>query len=249
MDALPVRCGEGNVLLLQRGSPCAGPPSPGADIPEMPAIRSPPCAFSRNLQCGLRAQILTWYRHISSLWHGLCSPSFLSPPKHTQLTLIKGTELLKLCFCWEGQELGHEAGTAPQALPAAGLLCSLCLACTNTEHPDGKKKGNLVLGHHSWGAFSSKCLFTEAQHKSLHYKTMISWGWAEQQIPLKISLPLLQMHQILLRNNHYIIKIWGLSFFLISVFWFIFTTWKEEHQSVASMLEVYMEKQEDTGVD
>lgn len=115
-----------------------------------------------------------------------------------------------------GKELGHGAGTAPRH-------CQLLFSPLEGEPPHAShaptQSTQSGRGRAVWcwdinpEELSAAGAFLQKQHKSLHYKTVIPWGWTEHLIALKTSLPFLQMHQILLRNKHYIIKIWGLSFF------------------------------------
>lgn len=174
-----------------------------------------------------------------------CSPSSAlgSPrPQHTQLTLIEGTELLKLsCFREqrEGQELGREAGTAPQALPAAGFALWRCTWLLSCMHQHGASRVSTVPEEGQGGARTPfLCLFREAQLKLLHYKTTLPWLWTEHKSlwkhhchSHKCTKYCLEISIILLRYGAFF------PFSLISVFWFTFTAWKEELQSVSSVLE------------
>lgn len=231
-------------------------PIPGT-FTVMPVIRSTPCTFSRKLWCGLRDQILTWFRHISSLWHSLCH---VIPLHHHLMALSPQAHPINLNWGhWAAKALLLLVGTGPGAwgwhCPSDTASCCFSplevdvtyLSCMHRHW--STQSFHTARGRAVWSqdtipeGLSAAGAFLQKPSMSLYYKT------TKHQIPLKTSLPLLQIHQIMLRNKHYIITIWGLSFFLTSVFWFIFTIWKEERQSVSSMLEVCMEKQEETGED
>lgn len=108
---------------------------------------------------------------LTRLCHGLChaTTTWHCPQAH-QLTL---TEALS-CYSSAGRDRSWaRGGHCPRhcqllPLPSGGGTGS-CLACT-TEHPElpeGKRKGSVVLGHHSWGAVSSRCPFLQKPGISL----------------------------------------------------------------------------------
>lgn len=213
-------------------------PSPGADhhFDACAVIKSTPCTSSRKLQCALRNQILLRYRHISSLWHSLhkAIPLHLrfalswckaTQPTHTpNYPTIKGTKLLKLCLLLGGTRIGTWGLDCPLGstsccvFPFWRRTWLIYLACTNMGYPEsfhkGRGRARVVPGHHAGEPFISRCLSSAAQCKPLHYKITTSWLWTEYQIPLKTLSSLSSwMHQVLLRNKHYIITIRGFFFF------------------------------------